>query len=75
MSAPKQPLIKRLLIYQKERFPLLVHIPLIAAFSFSAIGFSRACRGENDFIAGADYLACVVTNVILFFMLRVSDEI
>ena len=74
MSAPKQPLIKRLLIYQKERFPLLVHIPLIAAFSFSAIGFSRACRGENDFIAGADYLACVVTNVILFFMLRVSDE-
>ncbi|RYE25955.1 MAG: hypothetical protein EOP51_02300 [Sphingobacteriales bacterium] len=67
-------LLKRLITYQKERFPILVHLPLIAAFSFSAIGYSRACRGAAGFIALPNYLTCVLTNVILFFMLRVADE-
>lgn len=70
----QQNIIKRLLIYQKERFPLLVHIPLIAAFSFSAISFSRLCRGVSGFIAADDYIFCVCTNLVLFFLLRVSDE-
>jgi 4-hydroxybenzoate polyprenyltransferase len=75
MPHSTQSFLKRIFVYQKERFPLLVHIPLIAAFSFSAIGFSRACRGATDsFINGFDYLTCVLTNVILFFLLRVSDE-
>lgn len=67
-------LFKRLLIYQKERFPLLVHIPLIAAFSFSVIGYSRACREVEGFISIRDYLFCVLTNICIFFMLRVADE-
>jgi hypothetical protein len=66
--------LSRLYVYQKERFPLLVHLPLIAAFSFSVVGYSRACRGVAGFINRTDYIACVVTNVIMFFMLRVSDE-
>jgi hypothetical protein len=65
---------KRFFIYQKERFPVLVHVPLIIAFSFSAIGFSRACRGLIDFIDWRDFLACLFTNITLFFLLRVSDE-
>lgn len=64
----------RLLTYQKERFPILIHIPLIAAFSFSVIGYSRACRHVEGFINGIDYAACVLTNVFMFVLLRVSDE-
>lgn len=66
--------LQRLYQYQKERFPIAVHIPLIAAFSFSAIGFSRALRGAGGFIPVADYCACLFTNISLFFMLRVADE-
>lgn len=67
-------LFRRFLTYQQERFPLLVHIPLIAAFSFSAIAYSRMCRGAGGFIRWQDYAFCVATNIILFFLLRVSDE-
>ncbi len=67
-------LLSRLYVYQKERFPLLVHLPLIASFSFSVIGYSRACRGAAGFVNWGDYLVCVATNIAMFFMLRVSDE-
>jgi hypothetical protein len=67
-------LFRRFLIYQKERFPLPVHIPLITSFSFSAIGYSRACRGADGFIPLMDFALCVFTNITLFFLLRVSDE-
>lgn len=70
----KASLAKRLLVYQKERFPLLIHLPLIAAFSFSAIGFSQACRNVKGFIQPTAYLCCVFTNFALFFILRVCDE-
>ena len=65
---------RRLFIYQKERFPVGVHGLLIAAFSFSAIAYSRLCREEYTFIEGWQYAACVFTNFTLFFLLRVSDE-
>jgi len=32
--------LKRLYIYQKERFPILGHGVLVVAFSFSAISYS-----------------------------------
>ena len=66
--------LQRLYQYQKERFPIAVHIPLIAAFSFSAIGYSRALRGADGFIPLIDYVACAFTNISMFFMLRVADE-
>jgi 4-hydroxybenzoate polyprenyltransferase len=71
---PGQPYLIRLYIYQKERFPLLVHGPLIASFSFSAIGYSRLCRSTAGFISWPLFLLCVFTNLSLFFLLRVSDE-
>ncbi len=70
----RQPFLLRLFIYQKERFPVLVHGLLIAVFSFSAIAYSRLCRGVYDFIPLQHYAACVFTNLTLFFLLRVSDE-
>lgn len=67
-------LIQRLFQYQKERFPVAVHGVLIAAFSFSAIGYSRQLRGADGFIPASDYLLCVFSNLCLFFLLRVADE-
>jgi hypothetical protein len=74
VNSIRQPFLHRLFIYQKERFPVLVHGLLIAAFSFSAIAYSRLCRGVYNFIPYSDYAACVFTNLTLFFLLRVSDE-
>ena len=74
MASNQSPFLLRLFVYQKERFPLLVHGVLIAAFSFSAIAYSRLCRNQEGFIEWNDYLACVLTCITLFFLLRVSDE-
>ena len=67
-------LLRRLYQYQKERFPILVHGVLIAAFSFSAIGYSRQLRHASGFIPMSQYLLCVLTNLSVFFLLRVADE-
>lgn len=65
---------KRLWIYQKERFPLFGHGPLIAAFSFSAISYSRISAGKTDFIPLMDYLSAFFIAFTLFLLLRIFDE-
>lgn len=67
-------LLTRLYQYQKERFPLAVHGLLIMAFSFSAIGYSRQLRHAPGFIPLPGFLLCVLSNLTLFFLLRVADE-
>lgn len=67
-------ILQRLYQYQKERFPVLIHGILIAAFSFSAIGYSRQLRHAEGFIPLWQYLLCVLTNLAVFFLLRVADE-
>ena len=67
-------LLKRLYIYQKERFPFLGQGPLIAIFTFSAISYSRICRDEPGFISWTDYLIGIFVTIGLFFVLRLFDE-
>ena len=69
-----EPLIKRFIQYQKERFPLLGHGVLIAAFTFSAISYSSISRGIEGFISLPLFLLAVFTTLGLFFLLRVFDE-
>lgn len=64
----------RLYIYQKERFPFIGYIFLVGAFSFSAISFSRMCRGAEGFIDLQPFLVCVFNTVTLFFLVRIFDE-
>ncbi len=66
--------IKRFYIYQKERFPVLGHGLMIAAFSFSAIAFSRVCRGAEGFISWKLYFLAIFNTIGIFFLLRVFDE-
>jgi 4-hydroxybenzoate polyprenyltransferase len=62
----------RLWAYQAERFPLLKHGVLIAAFGASAVCLSALLRG------GAPNLMAIAVAVLVlfgfFFQLRVADE-
>lgn len=70
----EQSLSSRLFRYQQERFPLAGHGLLVAAFSFSAISYSRICRGVDGFIAWPTFLVGVFTTVTLFLLVRIFDE-
>ncbi|TND08139.1 MAG: 4-hydroxybenzoate octaprenyltransferase [Bacteroidetes bacterium] len=65
---------KRFWIYQRERFPILGHGLLVASFSFSAISYSRICRGAEGFVSWPVYLTGIFTTITLFFLVRVFDE-
>ncbi len=74
LITPESPFTFRFYQYQKERFPVIGHGLLIAIFTFSAIAYSRLCRGLVDFVPLERYLVCVFNAFTLFFLLRVSDE-
>jgi 4-hydroxybenzoate polyprenyltransferase len=60
-------------IYQRERFPLAAHGPLIAAFSASAVSYSALLRGDVR-PAAASYLIAFAVSLGSFLLLRIADE-
>jgi hypothetical protein len=65
--------MKRWWIYQKERFPLLAHGPLIAAFSACAVAFSSLLRDAPP--PGLQmYLTAFGVCLLMFLQLRIADE-
>lgn len=66
--------MNRWVIYQRERFPLLGHGPLVAAFSASAVCFSTLVRGSHALPPLRSFVVAFVTSLIFFFQLRVADE-
>jgi hypothetical protein len=71
---PQQSLFRRFLTYQKERFPLVAYFFLIGSFSFSAVAYSRLCRGLSDFIEPKAFAICLLNTLSMFFLLRITDE-
>ncbi|HVR34840.1 MAG TPA: UbiA family prenyltransferase [Methylomirabilota bacterium] len=65
---------RRWWIYQRERFPVFAHGPLILAFSFSAVSFSSLLRGDVTFPDGASLTVAFVTSFLFFLQLRIADE-
>lgn len=61
-------------IYQKERFPLLAHGPLVVAFSASAVSFSALLRGPDGRPSPAAWLVAFATSLTSFLQLRIADE-
>ncbi|TGG95505.1 hypothetical protein E4656_03545 [Natronospirillum operosum] len=58
--------------YQQERFPLLVHGPLIAVMAFGAFGYAiSVAELQPDLYR---YLSCWAGLLAFFFLLRVADE-
>jgi 4-hydroxybenzoate polyprenyltransferase len=60
-------------VYQRERFPLLAHGPMIAAFSFCAVSLSAMLRGDAP-IRLASVVVAFVTCLLFFLQLRIADE-
>ncbi len=59
-------------IYQKERFPLAMYIPMIFAFSFSAISYSAATlKGQ---ITLSSLAVSFYISMSFFMLLRIADE-
>ena len=61
-------------VYQRERFPLLLHGPLIAAMSGSAVSVSSRLRSPAELPAAGSLLVALVTTLLFFLQLRVADE-
>lgn len=61
-------------IYQKERFPIFAHGPLIVVFCLAVMFFS-ALQQEQFVLPGTMRICgAVISTLILFFQLRVADE-
>ncbi len=63
---------RRFWIYQRERFPLAAHGPLIACFSFCAVSYSAQLRGGLPAwpAAAVAFFSCLCS----FLHLRIADE-
>jgi 4-hydroxybenzoate polyprenyltransferase len=66
--------LKRFYRYQNERFPILGHGLLVASFSFSAIAYSRICRGAEGFVSWPAFGVAIFTTITLFLLVRIFDE-
>ena len=68
----------RWIVYQRERFPVLAHGALIAAFSIGAVCFSAQLRAARDGAAfsvrAGSLVVAFVSCLLFFFQLRVADE-
>jgi 4-hydroxybenzoate polyprenyltransferase len=61
-------------IYQRERFPVVSHGMLVAAFSVSAVCFSALLRGANHFPAPVTVVVAFLSSFLFFLLLRIADE-
>jgi 4-hydroxybenzoate polyprenyltransferase len=61
-------------VYQRERFPVLAHGILIAAFSSSAVCFSTQLRGRTELPALLTLVVAFGTAFLFFLQLRIADE-
>ena len=66
--------MNRWVVYQRERFPLAGHAPLVAAFSASAVCFSSLVRGHVAVPSPAALAVAFVTSLLFFLQLRIADE-
>jgi hypothetical protein len=66
--------MNRWLTYQRERFPLAAHGPLVAAFSASAVCYSALLRGEGTLPRPSALVVAFVTSLLFFLQLRIADE-
>ncbi|MFT3785926.1 MAG: UbiA family prenyltransferase [Tepidisphaeraceae bacterium] len=74
-ATPDQPRgLARWWTYQRERFPLLGHGPLVLAFSSCAVVYSAQLRGATSLPGWPAFVVAFVTCFVLFLQLRIADE-
>ena len=67
-------MLSRLWIYQRERFPLVVHAPVIAAFALSATSFALLSRQKSGLPSLKLFSVAFISSLAFFFQLRIADE-
>lgn len=65
---------RRWMVYQRERFPLVSHAPLVAAFSGSAVCLSSLLRGRVAVPPWPQLIVAFITSLLFFLQLRIADE-
>ena len=73
-SAAHGSMMRRLMAYGGERFPLAAYLPMILLATAAAIGYSRVARGAPGFASASVFLVASFTLLAAFFALRVADE-
>jgi UbiA prenyltransferase family protein len=66
--------MNRWVVYQRERFPLAAHAPLVAAFSASAVSFSSLLRAHVGVPSPRVLIVAFLTSLLFFLQLRIADE-
>jgi 4-hydroxybenzoate polyprenyltransferase len=61
-------------VYQRERFPVFAHAPVILAFSLSAVAYSALLRGSSSLPGWKPCLVAFLSSLLTFFQLRIADE-
>jgi 4-hydroxybenzoate polyprenyltransferase len=61
-------------VYQRERFPLFVHSPVILAFSLSAVSYSALLRGATALPGWKPCFVAFANSMLSFLQLRLADE-
>jgi len=61
-------------VYQRERFPVFAHAPIILAFSLSAVAYSSMLRGTTSLPGWKPCLVAFLNSLLSFFQLRIADE-
>jgi 4-hydroxybenzoate polyprenyltransferase len=74
MSATPGRSLGRWWVYQRERFPVVGHGLLIAAFSFSGLSFSHLLRRDPGLPGPVAAAVGFVTCFLFFLQLRIADE-
>lgn len=62
-------------VYQRERFPVLAHAPVIFAFSLSAVAYSALSRGASTLPGWKPGLVAFASSFLCFLQLRLADEV
>jgi 4-hydroxybenzoate polyprenyltransferase len=69
--------MNRWLVYQKERFPLLAYIPLMATFGFSSIAYSMHLHNPEARLSDIGIpqaTTAILTTLFWFMLMRIADE-
>ena len=61
-------------IYQRERFPILLHGLLILVFSLAAVGYGHVATGHQGSPGAVAVLVSFIGSFITFALLRIADE-
>ena len=69
--------MKRWITYQKERFPILAYLPMMAIFGFSGLSYSLHLNNEHAKVSDIpilSYIVAILITLFWFMLIRIADE-